>query len=88
MYFAKRRSCLQKNYQIGKKLDGKVLGATDQGLEIEVEEGVEAYILAADLPEELQKDLSKRYSVSDSIHAIVHTIDEKEHRITLGLVTD
>ena len=79
---------IKKNYQIGKKLDGKVLGATDQGLEIEVEEGVEAYILAADLPEELQKDLSKRYSVSDSIHAIVHTIDEKEHRITLGLVTD
>jgi small subunit ribosomal protein S1 len=81
-------STINKKFSIGTKMKAKVLSATDRGLEVITDDEISAYIPSEDLPEDLQKELATRYKVGDEVEVIVHTVEEKDHRVVFGLVSE
>ncbi len=79
---------IREEYQIGKKFEAKILGVTDRGLEIEVEPGVEGLIPRSALHEEEEEGapIKQQYERGQTVATILHSIDERERRISFGLV--
>jgi small subunit ribosomal protein S1 len=79
---------IREEYQIGKKMNGTILGVTDRGLEIEVEPGVEGIVPKSALTEEAGAQIKHSFDRGQTIAVILHSIDERERRIAFGLVDD
>jgi small subunit ribosomal protein S1 len=81
---------IREEYQIGKKMEGTILGVTERGLEIEVEPGVEGIIPRSALiegeGEEEGAEIHQSFERGQSMPVILHSIDERERRIAFGLV--
>lgn len=76
---------IQKDFAAGSEHRGKVLWVGEKGLSVELAPSIEGFVSRSDLPEESQ-NASKQYPVGGEVLAVVHSLDEKEHRILLGLV--
>lgn len=77
---------LQKECAIGTSHKGTVVYAGDKGLAVELEPGIEGTVLKSDLPEEAQENPSASYPPGTSLEVVVHSLDEKDRKISLGLV--
>lgn len=79
---------VERESGIGTRHKGKVLWVGDKGMAVELAPSVEGFIPKTELPEEMQESLVQKFSIGDEVDAIVHSVDEKERRILLGLVVD
>jgi small subunit ribosomal protein S1 len=77
---------IQKEFVIGTQVNGKIVWTGDKGIAVELMPGVEGFIARTELPEDLQENPAKQYPVGEEISVVVHSLDEKERRIFLGLV--
>jgi ribosomal protein S1 len=55
---------------------------------VEIENGLEGFVGKSELPEEMQENLGQHFSVGQDVEVIVHSVDEKERRISVGLVLE
>ena len=78
----------EKECGIGTRHKAKVVWAGDKGMAAELAPAVEGFIPKTELPEEIQENPAQKFSVGDNIDVIVHSLDEKERRILLGLVLE
>jgi small subunit ribosomal protein S1 len=71
---------------IGKKLPGEVAFVSEAGLVIKISENVEGFVSIDQIPEELHSTFVEKYPVGTSVEAVVHTVDERDRKILLGIV--
>lgn len=73
-------------YQVGSKVQGKVVSLTDYGAFVELEEGIEGLIHISEMSwTKRVKHPSKMVAVGDEVEAIVLDIDSANKRISLGM---
>jgi small subunit ribosomal protein S1 len=73
-------------YQVGSKVQGKVVSLTDYGAFVELEEGIEGLIHISEMSwTKRVKHPSKMVAVGDEVEAIVLDIDSTNKRISLGM---
>lgn len=77
---------VEKDLSIGARRQGKVIWAGDKGVAVELEPGVEGFIPKTDLPEAVQETAAQHYPLDSIVNVIVHSLDDKERRIFLGLI--
>ncbi len=64
---------------------GKVKEADARGVTIEIEEGVEGYLRAAEISRDHVADASAMFSVGDEVESKITAIDRKTRRISLSI---
>lgn len=79
---------VEKEFGIGARHKGKIVWVGDKGMAVEIEPGLEGFVGKSELPEEIQETMATHFTVGQDVEAIVHSVDEKERRINLGLVLD
>jgi small subunit ribosomal protein S1 len=73
-------------YEIGQRIQGKVISLTDYGAFVEIEEGIEGLIHISEMSWTRKiKHPSKILAVGDVIEAVVLDINPEARRISLGL---
>ena len=73
-------------YQVGQRVNGKVVSLTDYGAFVELEPGVEGLIHVSEMSwSKRVKHPSKLVNVSDSVESMVLGVDPEARRISLGL---
>ena len=73
-------------YSMGKRIKGKVVSLTDYGAFVELEPGVEGLIHVSEMSWTKRiKHPSKVLAVGDDAEAVVLDVDEREHKISLGM---
>ena len=83
---------IRKEYAIGSRHKGKVTWSGEKGVAVELEPQAsptaffEGFIGRSELPDSEEENLAKAYPVEKEIEVVVHSLDEKEHRVSLGLV--
>jgi small subunit ribosomal protein S1 len=77
---------LHKDFGIGTRHQGKVVWVGEKGMAVEMEPGIEGFVGKSELPEEMQENLAQHFTVGREVEAVVHSVDEKELRISVGLV--
>ena len=79
-------TAVEERYQIGMRVNGKVVSLTDYGAFIELEPGVEGLIHVSEMSwSKRVKHPSKLLNVSDIIESMVLGVDPQARRISLGL---
>ncbi len=78
---------IAKRYPEGTKLTGRVTNLTDYGCFVEIEEGVEGFLVHVSEMDWTNKNIhpSKVVNVGDVVEVMVLDIDEERRRISLGL---
>ncbi|MDO8462235.1 MAG: 30S ribosomal protein S1, partial [Deltaproteobacteria bacterium] len=76
-----------KDYAIGTKVSGTVVSSGDKGVVVELQTGIEGFIAKTDLPEADQAGLAERFPLNGSLDVVVQTLDERDHKILLGLAS-
>jgi small subunit ribosomal protein S1 len=77
---------IEKKYQIGTKVKGKVTSVVDYGAFVELEKGIEGLVHISEMSWTKDvKDPSKILKVGDMVKAVVLSIDRNEKRISLGM---
>ncbi|MCD6167395.1 30S ribosomal protein S1 [bacterium] len=77
---------VEKKYQVGSKVKGKVVNITDYGAFIELEKGIEGLIHISEMSwTQHVKHPSQVLSLGDLVEAVVLSVDKEEHKISLGL---
>ena len=75
-----------KKYEVGSKVEGKVVSLTDYGAFVELEEGVEGLVHISEMSWTRRiKHPSKVVAISDTVEAVVLDIDTENKRISLGM---
>jgi small subunit ribosomal protein S1 len=75
-----------KKYPIEDKITGKVSSITDYGLFIEVERGIEGLVHISEISwTERIRNLSDKFSVGDSVEAVIVALDQEERRMSLSI---
>ncbi len=77
---------IENEFGIGVRHKGKVLWVGDKGIAIDLGDHVEGFVPKTELPEDLQETAAQKFSGGQPVDVIVHSLDEKERRIQLGLV--
>jgi small subunit ribosomal protein S1 len=72
-------------YATGSIIKGKVTNVTDFGIFVELEEGVEGLVHISELSQKRVKSASEIYAVSDTVSAIVKSVDLLNRRIRLSI---
>jgi small subunit ribosomal protein S1 len=77
---------VEEKYPVGEKVLGKVIGITDYGIFVELEEGVEGlvHISEIDWLEKIKKP-SKHFSIGDSVEASVLLVNKADKKISLSI---
>ena len=75
---------VKKDYTIGTQREGKLLWRGDKGIAVGLEERLEGFINRADLSEELLPSLK----VGEMMPVVVHSLDERDRKILLGLAVN
>jgi len=77
---------LNERYKVGDKVTGKVVTLTNFGMFVEIEDGIEGFVSAADLSwtkrNENPKDLYKK---GDNVEVIIQGINDEERKLSLGV---
>src|SRR2546422_1360069 len=77
---------VDKRYQVGQKVKGKVVSITDYGAFIELEKGVEGLIHVSEMSWTRHvRHPSKVVNIGDIIDAVVLQVDKANEKISLGL---
>ncbi|MBT9556184.1 MAG: 30S ribosomal protein S1 [Myxococcales bacterium] len=77
---------VDRKYQPGQRVEGKVVSIAEYGAFVEIEEGVEGLIHVSEMSwTKRVKHPSKVLSIDDKIEAIILDIDLKNKRISLGM---
>ena len=76
---------IEKEFGIGARHKGRIVWVGDKGIAVELN-GVEGFVSKTELPEELQETAVQKFQPGQAVDVIVHSLDEKERRIQLGLV--
>ncbi|MCI4626733.1 MAG: 30S ribosomal protein S1 [Candidatus Magnetoovum sp. WYHC-5] len=77
---------IDTRYADGKKVEGKVVGLTDYGAFVELEEGVEGLVHVSELDWSSKPGHPSKYiEVGDVVHAVVLKVDKGQRRISLGI---
>jgi len=74
---------ITKEYTLGSRHPGKVVWVGERALVVETEPLIEGSIASGDLPQDLTS-----YQVDQSVDVVVHSLDDKERKLTFGLVSE
>lgn len=77
-------SKIEKEYTIGSRHQGKVVWMGEKGMAVELSPHVEGFVGHS----ELGAETTEGTEVGQSAEVVVHSLDDKERRILLGLVLD
>lgn len=77
-----------KEYAVGTRHKGKTVWAGEKGVAVELQNSIEGFVPKSELPEEFQENPAGHYTMEDPVEVVVHSLDEKERKITLGLVLE
>lgn len=77
------RQTLVGKYQIGDVFDGEVTGATEFGVFVKIEEGLEGLVHISEMDWGLVEDPKKRFKVGD--HVKVKVIEIKDDKVSLSI---
>jgi small subunit ribosomal protein S1 len=73
-------------YQIGRRINGKVVSLTDYGAFVELEPGIEGLVHVSEMSwTKRVKHPSKLVNVGDAVEAVVLDVDEHNRKISLGM---
>lgn len=77
---------VEEKYPPGKKVIGKVIGITDYGIFIELEEGVEGLVHVSEIDwlENVRKP-SKYFSIGDTVEAAILKVNKVDKKISLSI---
>ena len=78
-------SLVPQKYAPGTRVTGKVVSATDFGIFVEIEEGIEGLIHVSELSREKIVSAKDFAQVGDPIEAVVLNADARERRISLSI---
>lgn len=76
---------IQGKYPVGTRVNGKVVGLTDYGAFVEIEEGLEGLIHISEMSWTKIKHPSQRLKVGDMVEVMVLDIDVANRKLSLGL---
>jgi len=76
---------IQERYPVGTRVNGKVVGLTDYGAFVEIEEGLEGLIHISEMSWTKIKHPSQRLKVGDMVEVIVLDRDAANRKLSLGL---
>lgn len=77
---------VESSYPIGSKVSATVSGVSKTGIYVEMEEGIEGFLPAADISWTKQiKNLSGSFKKGDSLEAVVLDVDRENQKIRLGM---
>ena len=77
---------VERKYQVGQRVEGKVVSLAEYGAFIELEQGIEGLIHVSEMSwTKRVKHPSKVVSIGDSLEAVILDIDTKNKRISLGM---
>lgn len=77
---------VSKELSLGSRHHGKVSWIGEKGLAVGLGPQIEGFVSRTELPDEYQADPAKKFPVGQEVDVVVHSIDEKERRISLGFV--
>lgn len=77
------RASLVEKYQVGDVLDGTVTGATEFGVFVKIEEGLEGLVHISEMDWALVENPKTRYKVGDAVN--VKVIEIKDGKISLSI---
>jgi small subunit ribosomal protein S1 len=69
----------------GQIVTGKVIKVQDNGIELEVTEGVVGFIRKADLSRDRSEQRPDRFAIGEKVDAKITNIDKKDRRMTLSI---
>ncbi len=76
---------IPKRYRVGNRVEGKVTNATDFGVFVELENGIEGLIHVSELSKEKVQDPSDVVTVGETVSALVINVDSKERKLGLSI---
>ena len=77
---------VDRKYQVGQRVSGRVVSMAEYGAFIEIEEGIEGLIHVSEMSwTKRVKHPSKVLSIGDEVEAVILDIDTKAKRISLGM---
>ena len=77
---------VDKKYPVNTRITGRVVSITDYGAFVELEKGIEGLVHVSEMSWSRHvKHPNKMVSISDSVDAVVLTLDKEKKRISLGM---
>jgi small subunit ribosomal protein S1 len=77
---------VDSKYPVNTRISGKVVSITDYGAFVELEKGIEGLVHVSEMSWSRHvKHPSKMVSISDTVEAVVLTLDKEKKRISLGM---
>ncbi len=77
---------VDNKYPVNTRISGKVVSITDYGAFVELEKGIEGLVHVSEMSWSRHiKHPSKMVSISDTVEAVVLTLDKEKKRISLGM---
>ncbi|MEZ4753658.1 MAG: 30S ribosomal protein S1 [Bdellovibrionota bacterium] len=77
---------VHEKFPAGGKVDGKVIGLTDYGAFVELEEGVEGLVHVSDMSwTKKVRNPGKVLNVGDAIEAVILNVDSEKKELSLGI---
>ena len=77
---------LTDKVQIGQKIKGKITNITDFGIFVQIQPGIDGLVYISDLSwTEHIAHPKDRYQLGEEVEAVILDIDEKQHRVSLGI---
>ncbi|HMQ11728.1 MAG TPA: 30S ribosomal protein S1 [Oligoflexia bacterium] len=75
----------ESKYTAGTETEGKIVKITDFGLFLEVEDDLEGLIHVSEIPLNDEEKVSDKYTVGDSVKAVVISMDPQERKLSLSI---
>ncbi len=77
---------IEDKYQVGQKVNGKVVSLTEYGAFVEVEKGIEGLIHISEMSwTEHVKHPSQKVSMGQAVDAVILSLDRENKKLSLGL---
>ncbi len=77
---------IEDKYQVGQKVNGKVVSLTEYGAFVEIEKGIEGLIHISEMSwTEHIKHPSQKVSMGQTIDAVILSLDKENKKLSLGL---
>jgi small subunit ribosomal protein S1 len=77
---------VEEKYEVGSRVEGKVVGLTDYGAFVELDKGIEGLIHISEMSWARKvSHPSKVVQVGETVETVVLNVDRSRHRISLGL---
>ena len=77
---------VHEKFPVGGKVEGKVIGLTDYGAFVELEEGVEGLVHVSDMSwTKKVRNPNKLLSAGDAVEAVILSVDAEKKELSLGI---